>query len=97
MEYWLWGINTRSHIGLRLEPFTVARRARRENVNLSSLLFISLTPAAIHGGDRHRRVFIYSNVDCILELEGNVLYFMNIMLQRVVRNRRKRARVGGEC
>lgn len=92
--FWLWGINTRSHIGLRLEPFT---DARRENVNLSSLLFISLTPAAIHGGDLHRRVFICCNVDCRLELEGNVLYFMHIMLQRVGRNRRKRARVGGEC
>lgn len=51
-------------------------------VGLSSLKFINLTAAAIWGGDLHCQVFVYYNVDCLMEQEGKGLNYPNDSTER---------------
>ena len=71
---------------LNPELFTDGRGAQisqvlglKSGVTVSSLLFIDLTAAVIPGGVLHCRVLICCNADW--SWRGNVLYFMNVMLQ----------------
>lgn len=48
------------------------------NIYISSLLFIDLTTAVIHGGELHCLVLTYSTADCWLELKGK--YILTIIV-----------------